>query len=170
MMGDKGQTVEPYHFGNVKDDDPQVLDDFFKPNPEPGLPYPDTSGTVPAPPTSVPTRLITGSQKLTSPTSYDTLQPLKLLPRDPNRADLQLFFSPSDTTPFTAGIVVPVLIASDQSSIQGSVASTAARINAANLTAPLHLGAHTGEVWISPVTTADTSLTTITVSWIATSK
>lgn len=288
-MSDDGQTTQAFNFGDVHDDDGQVFDRLFQENPEPELPFPDTSGTVPAQNIVVPTRLITGTRTLTAPTSALDTHPVLLLPRDPKRCDVSLFFTPVDTVanlgPITntgaavtgpgaftiiatipaaslpagwydinavmqtygttasptddnnfrvivgsatflenpveyysgttgggrvernyryyldgtqqlrigtigaatatavydaslmatrvtdeTGITgqAPVLLGYDQASLQTEGVS--ARINVANLTAPITLPMHTGEIWATMIPVPDTAFTTLKVSWIATSR
>jgi len=283
----EGQTTQSFSFGNLHDDDGQVFDDAFRPNPDPGLPYPTADGTPVAKNTVVPTRLITGTRTLTAPSSLNTTKPVLLLPRDDNRCDLSLFFTPfettanllpsfdtngaqagptaatqlADITPTVPGwydvlavvqtygttaspaddnnirtvlggvqnieapiqmysgttgsgrierryrvyfdgtrtlflevianatataiysgsllltrvsdtqslqMVVPILLGYDQAAAQ--MDSVSARVNIADLTAPLCLGNHTGEVWATMIAVPDTAYSTIKVSWMATSK
>ena len=95
---EEGQTTQAFNFGNEKDDDGQVFESLFQENYDPGLPFPDTAGTVPAKNIETPTRLISGSRVLTIPASQPEIRPVLLLPRDYNRCDLSLFFTPYETT------------------------------------------------------------------------
>ena len=97
-MSEEGQTVQPYQFGDQKDDDGQVFEALFQENFDPGLPFPDQPGTLPAHNDVVPTRLITGSTVLTIPASQTFMQPFQLVPRDPNRCDLSIFAEPYEST------------------------------------------------------------------------
>lgn len=83
--------------GDYTDDDGQVVDDTLTPNSEPALPDPDTLGGIDPPRPKAPTRLLTGTVTLTAGGP-----PVKLLNRDPNRADLSLWATSNEATALLA--------------------------------------------------------------------
>ncbi len=129
-------------------------------NPEPGLPYPSSPGEVrPALPKPA-TRLLTGSQTLTNNGA-----PQRLLAYDPARCDLQVFVTNTDTGTSALANYSPVLFSSDVASLGGESVSAVVNFSLPN---SFRLAEHNGELWAVLPTTS--TITTVKVSWIATTR